>query len=740
MRRFWLLVAILAAMPAYATRLTPSTRLTNQAQSSGAQTSTVDIPSGATWAIIGFCYYNDTGPNATVRPSSVTLDGQSATLVASAGSSATYYAAIYKVAGFATGASKTLGFTLSATGLYFANDINVEYRDNTPTYGASDAANTTGFGPASTSALANTSGDEIISLYCSKDTDGTADPAVGTGQTKLDDTYDSAGSLREGFTTETGSGTSDVQSIGVGGTGSLPAIASVVVTTAAGAFDSTPAVTGLSTTAYTVTGSLSGAGTVDAVACPAGQTAPTKTQVSATHCTGDVAAAASDTQSPSSGPFDFSLTLTPSQSPAYPLYDIYVTDGTTLTTLASEFLSPPSTCGENSNQPCQFVQLSSVAIGGVASIATLPYDGQTVNFVVGDTAVGGTSGARCQIRSDSDSGATGTLNCWIESGTFQDNEALTGTLTGAAVVNGTATYLYAANDVLVAPTYPMPGGTSLAIPNGCTYRLCFDADGNAHYSSNLERETALNITVYDYSAQGYASGDIDFVNNDATPNCSGTTTIVLLLNVAMTAVDLDDYCLDTDFDALTSTEIGTLPTGLSLTGSTNVTSGTPTVENESGVTITYFVADPYSALATKSIVYYPIDTLTMPDCTSSATTATDCEQTISSTFHGAISFATSLSEPNANIPVGDVSTQSPAAGVETAPFSTVTLTLATAATMPNCLASTVTVCTAAIAAVSATASLNQSTGCTGGSSVIYSQAPAVGTAVSAGFSLTVFCR
>lgn len=78
-------------------------------------------------------------------------------------------------------------------------------------------------------------------------------------------------------------------------------------------------------------------------------------------------------------------------------------------------------------------------ISGVP-VYRLNYDGQTVNFVVGGTVTGGTSGATGVILRDSDSGASGFLTLTGVTGTFQDNEALTGT-PGAAVVNGVVSTL-----------------------------------------------------------------------------------------------------------------------------------------------------------------------------------------------------------------------------------------------------------------------------------------------------------
>ena len=67
---------------------------------------------------------------------------------------------------------------------------------------------------------------------------------------------------------------------------------------------------------------------------------------------------------------------------------------------------------------------------------TLAYDGQTQNFTVGDLITGSVSEATAYIVADSDSGTTGTLSLGGISGTFEDNETITGATTGSAKVNG----------------------------------------------------------------------------------------------------------------------------------------------------------------------------------------------------------------------------------------------------------------------------------------------------------------
>ena len=84
--------------------------------------------------------------------------------------------------------------------------------------------------------------------------------------------------------------------------------------------------------------------------------------------------------------------------------------------------------------------------GTVAAVVTvareLAYDGQTVNFAVGETVTGGTSLATGIVVADQDNGADGilTLNSVDEDPSpFQNDEVLTGDIAGAAVVDGTLT-------------------------------------------------------------------------------------------------------------------------------------------------------------------------------------------------------------------------------------------------------------------------------------------------------------
>lgn len=111
-------------------------------------------------------------------------------------------------------------------------------------------------------------------------------------------------------------------------------------------------------------------------------------------------------------------------------------------------------------QPGEFIECWGIAIGNQRNGtnkacykklyrahrpgSTLAYDGQTANFTVGEVITGSISGATALVIADTDAGATGTLTLRDISGTFVDNETLTGSSTGIAVANGTLSHSGAA--------------------------------------------------------------------------------------------------------------------------------------------------------------------------------------------------------------------------------------------------------------------------------------------------------
>lgn len=73
----------------------------------------------------------------------------------------------------------------------------------------------------------------------------------------------------------------------------------------------------------------------------------------------------------------------------------------------------------------------------VGPLNCIPFDNQTTNFTVGATLTGGTSGATAIVLSQTDSGTTGHLVVMQIKGMFLDNETITDSSNGAALVNRT---------------------------------------------------------------------------------------------------------------------------------------------------------------------------------------------------------------------------------------------------------------------------------------------------------------
>lgn len=202
---------------AEAQRITPSTRA-NVPAGSGAQSTSVTTQAASS-ALVAFCFYSGTSGQ---KVTGLTLDGQTGTELDSATNNAGGFVVLFKVPFTITGGSKTLAYTNDAN--FFNMDVAIEFFNAVPTYGAHGNATSGGApGTATTSALVNTAGDKIYSAYCEDRAGGSTTP--GSGQTKLDETDDGIDYIY-GFTSETGTGTSDAQAI----TGGTPGIASIVMT------------------------------------------------------------------------------------------------------------------------------------------------------------------------------------------------------------------------------------------------------------------------------------------------------------------------------------------------------------------------------------------------------------------------------------------------------------------------------------------------------------------------------
>lgn len=158
-------------------------------------------------------------------------------------------------------------------------------------------------------------------------------------------------------------------------------------------------------------------------------------------------------------------------------------------------------------------------------------------------------------------------------------------------------------DFLLANDNVDPGAVAVTISAACQYS--YSASG---------RQSVLNTEVYDASVGAYHASDIDAWFNNSAPLCVNISEpFVWTKDIAIDAFDLDTYCTDADTEqSVYTVTTGTLPTGVTLTGATGAIAGTPTVEDEDGVAITFTATDIPGDTDTFTSTMYVIETVTMP--------------------------------------------------------------------------------------------------------------------------------
>jgi hypothetical protein len=219
-------------------------------------------------------------------------------------------------------------------------------------------------------------------------------------------------------------------------------------------------------------------------------------------------------------------------------------------------------------------------------------------------------------------------------------------------------------DHLLLPTITTPGA----------YTVDLFTDGHIEYNDGEDGSRQLIYGwAWDTSVGDWHAESFDYVSNNIAPTGDAPVEVALLVDSAMTPILLSDYFSDGEGDTLTySLTSGVSPTGVSL--SLGIISGTPTVENEDGVTLVYTANDGYGGTGTQEIFLRPLVTLPASDCTSDETSQTECELAFANDFNNTISFAITP-EYSETVALDAVISQSPLAGVEMAPFSTVDLVI-----------------------------------------------------------------
>lgn len=151
-------------------------------------------------------------------------------------------------------------------------------------------------------------------------------------------------------------------------------------------------------------------------------------------------------------------------------------------------------------------------VSRIGPLNTLPYNTQTVNFTVGATLTGATSGATATIIGDVDAGASGTLTLTNINGIFTSTETITDSSGGSAKVNRTFASLITdgvwtgatlgSQTALTNTTYPSLRG--VAMPN----HVGFAHGDGSYYFCDFKNGTGMlhRINTYQVTNEGDTNG------------------------------------------------------------------------------------------------------------------------------------------------------------------------------------------------------------------------------------------
>lgn len=186
--------------------------------------------------------------------------------------------------------------------------------------------------------------------------------------------------------------------------------------------------------------------------------------------------------------------------------------------------------------------------------AKLDYDGQTVNFTLGETVTGGTSGATGVVEIDNDAGATGTLVLSGATGIFQNDEVLTGSSTGVAVVNGILqnTVMFTVQGTASSGSVNFLNLTFFASANETLFDLKPEIQSVVD-SINLrgnQIEGGASATAFAPGSLTQKSLKVFSVANTFFPNSKAIGSAFIKNNPDATAVAVSGTFNDIDFDTL----------------------------------------------------------------------------------------------------------------------------------------------------------------------------------------------
>ena len=430
------------------------------------------------------------------------------------------------------------------------------------------------------------------------------------------------------------------------------------------------------TNGFTISGTLSGAGTLTAYAVGVnpGDGAPTCTQIKAGQNDGGTSADLSANEVWTTDVGD-SFTLT--RTGAWPRYDIHVcgSDGSTDTAVTS------FTDQDRSADSGQTIQaLSSVS-------ATSPFTPQSENTC--DTTSGSAILTGCADTSWIQAGMLVDLSAGFADLTDVIVQGVSGsTITLETAANATSSNITVTENAYFSPTVATGDVVEIDDLTSASKAVTIEADGDLVITGLTAVFQSVDYNVQDVSdavsgdfdagPQAWSGGDDKFYFYAERPslNDADSEPILLIKDAAMSTYTFD--CSDPQSLSVTVSNRTALPTGLSLASNGQLT-GTPTVENETTGTTPVFDCSNDAGLYASpldTVIYVTDDSVTMPDITGDTVSAA------LTTLLGSYPWLTDVSISvtglcSTTVTEGDIISQTPAATTLTTATPTVTAVVST---------------------------------------------------------------
>ncbi len=428
-------------------------------------------------------------------------------------------------------------------------------------------------------------------------------------------------------------------------------------------FSVSPTVDSTTASTYVMTYTVSGATTVYFVGCNPDESAPSSAQVEAGDCGSGADAEVSANEAVSGAD------TTTISSVVLPRHDIYAIpeSGGSVVTLSDE--NRTADAGQT------IVVLASVATTSVFDVDTYYDPDVAAGDVFEADDVAEADVAITDVTGDTD-GSTAVITGMADTSDFLAGHNVT--VSAGFASTGPFEILSKTSTTITVDTNSNSSQTDVTVT--VTYPITWETDGDFSYPDPAAVRTNTDYCIQDITGAGgdfttpacWGADDVIWVNNSAPVGQTDLDPVVFTEDAPITTLDLDVFFTDADSDALTYTiTSGTIPIGLSLNGSNGEITGTPTTENESGVTMIFEATDVAGDTDTITFLIYIVNTVTLPTLDDSTQAAAISD------FQTAFPWQTDILSLTASFACSSVEaadqviSQSPAASTEVTAFEEV---------------------------------------------------------------------